>query len=282
MSLSRFRKCAPHTHHDGERAGNGPKLNRRSLVCKRDGRVRMMLAIVQARMRSTRLPRKVLADLGGRSVLGRVLRRLQRSTFIDRVVVATSTHLADEAIGNECARYGVPVFRGDEEDVLDRFYSAAKAFGAEIVLRITSDCPLIDPDVTDRVIREFVDRQPDYASNALQRTYPRGLDSEVMSFAALERAWQQAQEPYQRSHVTPFIYQNPDRFEILSVENEIDYSEHRWTLDTNADLRFLRTVFERMDNRDDFSWRDVLKLTEVEPELMQINGGVLQKALHEG
>jgi spore coat polysaccharide biosynthesis protein SpsF len=242
----------------------------------------MIVAIVQARMGSTRLPGKVLLDLGGKTVLGRVLRRLQRSTLLEQIVVATSTHPADDTVVEECSRYEVSVFRGDEADVLDRFYQAAKRFEAQIVVRITADCPLIDAEIIDKVIREFTSRRPDYASNTLRRTYPRGLDTEVMTFKALQRSYAQAGESYQRAHVTPFIYQNPDRFEVFSVENEIDYSDYRWTLDTAEDLQFLRAVFQRMNNRDDFSWRDVLQLLESEPQLMEINGAVLQKVLHEG
>jgi spore coat polysaccharide biosynthesis protein SpsF len=238
-------------------------------------------AIIQARMGSTRLPGKVLADLGGESTLSRVVRRLRRSQLLDELVVATTAAAADEAIVQEARRLGAPCFRGDELDVLDRYYKAARAFQSDVMVRITSDCPLIDPEVTDKTIRAFLERAPDYASNALQRTYPRGLDTEVMTADALGRAWREAKGPYEREHVTPFLYEHPDLFKVLSVVNDIDYNWHRWTLDTPEDLEFVRSVYARFDNRDDFSWRDILQLLEREPALTELNGHIQQKMLHE-
>jgi spore coat polysaccharide biosynthesis protein SpsF len=239
-------------------------------------------ALIQARIGSTRLPGKVLMDLGGETVLGRVVRRLRRTTLIDEIVVATTCSAADHAIVRECQRLSVRVFRGEENDVLDRYYQAARWTGAEGIVRITSDCPLIDAEVTDDSIRWFLERRPDYASNALQRTYPRGLDTEVMTWEALARAWREARLSYQRAHVTPYIYENPDQFDILAVKGEADYSGHRWTLDTPEDLAFMRAVYDRVDNDDSISWRDVLALLELEPELAELNRDVMQKALHEG
>lgn len=233
-------------------------------------------------MGSTRLPGKVLMDLGGESVLARVVRRLRRAGLIDEIVVATTTSAADNAIVSECERFSVAVFRGQENDVLDRYYHAAHWMNADAIVRITSDCPLIDPEITDNTIRAFVNCKPDYASNALQRTYPRGLDTEVIAWEALVRAWEGARLLYQRAHVTPYIYENPHRFHILAVTGETDYSDYRWTLDTAEDLAFIRTIYERMDNDDSFSWRDVLALLESEPQLTELNREVRQKALQEG
>jgi spore coat polysaccharide biosynthesis protein SpsF len=239
-------------------------------------------AIIQARMGSTRLPGKVLMDLGDETVLAHVVRRLRRATLIDEIVVATTNSTADRAIVRECQHLCARVFRGAENDVLDRYYQAAQCIGAEGIVRITSDCPLIDPEITDNTIRAFLERRPDYASNALQRTYPRGLDTEVMTRDALECAWRQAQLSYQRAHVTPYIYENPDRFYVLPVKCDTDYSSHRWTLDTPEDLAFLRAVYDRAGNDDSVSWRDVLALLEREPELVELNRDVMQKALQEG
>jgi len=238
-------------------------------------------AIVQARMGSTRLPGKVLQDLGGETALGRVVRRLRRSEMVEEVVIATTFSPNDQAIVLEARRLGIPVFIGDERDVLDRYYQAARAFPTDLVVRITSDCPLIDPHVTDLTIRAFLSERPDYASNALERTFPRGLDTEVMTASALGRAWRQARQPYEREHVTPFIYEHPEIFKVLPVTNQDDYSSHRWTLDTPEDLEFIRTVYSRFDNRDDFSWRDVLDLLAREPALVYLNRHVEQKVLHE-
>ena len=238
-------------------------------------------AIVQARMGSTRLPGKVLQDLGGETTLGRVVRRLRRSEMIEEVVIATTFSPDDQAIVLEARRLGIPAFIGDELDVLDRYYQAARAFPTDAVVRITSDCPLIDPHVTDLTIRAFLAERPDYASNALERTFPRGLDTEVMTASALGRAWRQAKQPYEREHVTPFIYEHPEIFKVLPVTNQVDYSSHRWTLDTPEDLEFIRTVYSRFNNRDDFSWRDLLDLLAREPALVYLNGHVEQKILHE-
>jgi spore coat polysaccharide biosynthesis protein SpsF len=238
-----------------------------------------VVAIIQARMGSTRLPGKVLKDLAGATVLERVVSRLRRCRLVSEVVVATSTEPADDVILNECQRLGTDAFRGSEQDVLDRYYRAAQQAGAEVVVRITSDCPLIDPEVSDKTIQRFLAERPDYASNALERTYPRGLDTEVMTFAALECAWTEARQAYQREHVTPFLYQHPERFEILSVKGDHDYSQYRWTLDTPEDLEFLRAVYTRGVDRQDLTWHDVLNIVEREPELAEINRHVVQKTI---
>ncbi len=233
-------------------------------------------------MGSTRLPGKVLLDLSGVTVLARVVERLRRARLIGELVVATTTSPSDDVIVHACECLGVQTFRGDEEDVLDRYYRAALDFNAEGVVRVTSDCPLIDPEITDMVIQVFLERRPDYASNTVQKTYPRGLDTEVVAFAALERAWRQAEQPYQRSHVTAYIYENPTQFKIVPVAGQTDYSWQRWTLDTPEDLKFIRTVYGLLENNGGFGWHDVLALMERHPELLEINSHVTQKALQEG
>jgi spore coat polysaccharide biosynthesis protein SpsF len=240
------------------------------------------IAIIQARMGSTRLSGKVLGEIGGKTMLARVVCRTQRASSLDEVVVATTTNLTDDVIADECGKLHVALFRGDEQDVLDRYYQAAQSHRADLVVRITSDCPLIEPEVIDHVVGEFLVTQPDYASSTLERTYPRGLDTEVMSLAALKRAWSEASEPYQRVHVTPYLYQNPGLFRLLSVTHKEDLSQHRWTVDTAEDLAFVREVYRRLGNDDAFSWRQVLDLLAHEPELMAINQEIQQKALHEG
>jgi spore coat polysaccharide biosynthesis protein SpsF len=238
-----------------------------------------IIAIIQARMGSTRLPGKVLMDLGGDTVLARVISRMHRCRVVDEVMVATSTSAPDDAIVNECSRLQCNVFRGSEQDVLDRYYRAAQQAQADAVVRITSDCPLIDPAISDRTIEAFVNAQPDYASNVLDRTYPRGLDTEVMTFSALESDWREAREPYQREHVTPFLYQHPERFKLLSVRGQSDYSQHRWTLDTPEDLQLLRAIYARTTDGSAIGWQDVLKIVENEPELAEMNKHIAQKAM---
>ncbi len=173
-----------------------------------------IVAIVQARMGSTRLPGKALKDLHGRTMLARVVRRALRSALIDKLVVATTEKKADDVIVSECDSLGISCFRGSEDDVLDRYYQAARAFSADLIVRITSDCPLIDPEIIDRVVQAFLDNCPDYASNTIESTYPRGLDVEVFAFDALKKAWCEASMDFQHVHVTPYIYLHPDQFRI--------------------------------------------------------------------
>ena len=241
-----------------------------------------VVAILQARMASTRLPGKVLLDLGGRTMLARVVRRARRAVGIDEVVVATTEGSGDGAIVEECRRLDVACFRGSEPDVLDRYHGAAVAHQADVVVRITADCPLIDPGETGRVIRAFLQRKPDYASNILCRTFPRGLDTEVMALSTLVRAWSESTEPYQRTHVTPYIYQHPRRFRLLAVTGEEDLSGHRWTVDSPEDLELVRAIYRRMKGEDGFSWREVLGLVKDQPWLGELNRHVRQKQLVEG
>jgi len=241
-----------------------------------------IVAIIQARMGSTRLPGKTLQDLAGKTVLMRVVERVRRMQRIDDLAIATTVNDQDDLIEKTCQENGVLAFRGNEEDVLDRYYRAACFFHADTIVRITADCPLIDPELSDHVIQQFLERKPDYASNVMLRTYPRGLDTEVMSLLALERAWQKATDAYQRAHVTPYIYQHPESFVLLSVTGEEDQSRHRWTLDTPEDMQFLRMLYAKLPSSNGFGWREVLKILDREPELVNINQHVPQKALHEG
>jgi len=239
-----------------------------------------VVAIIQARMGSTRLPGKVLLDLEGDTVLARVVTRMRRARLVNEVAVATSVNMIDDVIEEECHRLQTVVFRGSESDVLDRYYRAAEKIGADIVLRITADCPLIDPEVCDLTVRACLENGPDYASNTLERTYPRGLDVEVFSRSALSRAWQAAEDACSREHVTPYIYQHPEQFNLLSVKAEQDNSQHRWTLDTKEDLVFLRRVYKLLGNlKPTATWHDVLTILNRNPELTTINRHIEQKAL---
>jgi spore coat polysaccharide biosynthesis protein SpsF len=239
------------------------------------------VAIIQARMGSNRLPGKVLMDLGGETVLGRVIQRLRRSREIANIVVATTTSPADDAIVAESERLQVSCFRGSEHDVLDRYYQAARAHSADSVVRVTSDCPVIDPQLVDETIVLLKNQKADYASNVQVRTYPRGLDVEVVTANALERAWRDAREPHQREHVTPYLYEHPEKFRLASLSGKRDYSRYRWTVDTHEDLKLLRAIYSRFQNRADFDWHDILRLMEREPELARLNSQVLQKSVRE-
>lgn len=241
-----------------------------------------IVTIIQARVGSSRLPGKVLKDIDGKPMLMRVVNRVQRAELPDSVVVATSTEPGDDAVVELCNKNQIAVFRGSESDVLDRYYWAASRYAADLIVRITSDCPLIDPEVLDRTITTFLESQADYASNSLVRTYPRGLDVEVVARTSLEQAWREAKEGYERVHVTPFFYRNPDRFRCVNVAAERDYSNCRWTVDTSADLEFVRAVYARLADAAQFVWRDVIALLDREPTLADINRGVVQKSVEEG
>ena len=264
-----------------------------------------IVAVIQARTGSTRLPGKVLQDLAGETMLARVIRRTQRAERLSEVVVATTTSGHDDPVVSECVRLGVGCFRGSEHDVLDRYYLASEAFRADAVVRVTSDCPLIDPGLIDRVVGTFLgasnkttacaasgtsenqsallgplEERPDYVSNFHERTYPRGLDNEVFTFDGLARAWCEADRPYQRVHVTPYFYENPELFRLMAVTHDQDLSDHRWTVDTSDDMEFARTVYDRLGD-DEFTWRDVLDVLEREPQITAINQHVRQKELRD-
>lgn len=240
-----------------------------------------VIAIVQARMGSTRLPGKVLRNLAGKPMLVRDMERIQRSQNIDNTVVATTTKAEDDEIISLCRDFGWNYFRGSENDVLDRYYQAAREYRAKIIVRITSDCPLIEPRVVDRIIEKFHASEPDidYVSNIFPiRTYPRGLDTEVMSFSALERCWKEELNPAYREHVTPYIHHNPDRFRISELNHIHDLSSMRWTVDTPEDSEFVSRVYNYL-GENPFSCKDILDLLQKHPELPEINNGIKQKAI---
>lgn len=244
--------------------------------------------IIQARMSSTRLPGKVLMQLGAHSVLELVLRRLARSRHLVQLVVATTTEPEDDAIVTACSRLSlakpIEVHRGSLTDVLSRYVGAASAFGGDPLIRVTSDCPLIDPGVIDSMLERFAQTDCDYLSNAIERTFPRGLDTEVFSKDALMRAAGLAQQPHEREHVTPFIYQHPERFRLQHWVRETNRSALRWTLDTPEDLAFLAAFMQRIQmlghNVVDIDIETLLKIFDSAPELAQINQHIQQKSLH--
>ena len=241
-----------------------------------------IVLVIQARMGSTRLPGKVLRDLCGKTVLERVVDRCRGIRSIGQLVVATSTHGRDQVIVDQCASFGAAVYRGSEHDVLDRYYQAAIRYEADAVVRITGDCPLIDPVVSSQVIDLFMQQTSDYASNVEPRCYPQGLDTEVFTFQALRAAWKDANQSYERSHVTTYIRTRPDRFKALGLQANQDYSHLRWTLDTPDDWRFIQAVYEGLEDVEVFGWRDVLHLMKCQPQLYHLNRHVRQKVVQEG
>jgi len=247
-----------------------------------DVRKPRVVAILQARMGSTRLPGKVLNKVLDRPLLLYEIERLRRSHLIDEIVVATTTSQLDKQIVRFCEESHFPVFCGSEEDVLDRYYRAAKAFKADVVIRVTGDCPIIDPEVVDQVIAFYLEASPpfDYVSNTLQRTYPRGLDIEVFSFKGLERAAHETKLPYEREHVTPYFYQHPELFRLGNVACETDESRHRWTVDTAEDFELIsRLLGELYPNNPEFRMADVLQVLKDHPDWVKINAHIEQKPM---
>lgn len=241
-----------------------------------------IVTIIQARMGSTRLPGKVMKNLASEPMLVRVANRTRRATTLDTVVIATTTSPTDDVIVNLCIERGWPFSRGSETDVLDHYYKVAFKLRADIVVRITADCPLIDPQVIDTVVCEFLlhRAEVDYVSNCEIRTFPRGLDTEVMSFGALERAWQDDHNPDWRCHVTQYIRRNPNLFRIRGITNSTgkDYSYMRWTVDTPEDFAFISEIYSHFQT-DDFNWQEVLHFLETHPELLEINKDIQQKVI---
>lgn len=232
-------------------------------------------------MGSTRLPGKVLMDVGGETVLGRVVRRLSRAKLITEVAIATTDSAADDAMVSEAKRQGLQCCRGAEQDVLSRYLGAAEKFAADVVVRVTSDCPLIDAEVADQVLREFFEAHADFAYNDVEHSFPRGLDVEVFSREALHKAAETADHQYQREHVTPVFYERPDMFKIAVVHTEKDFSPYRWTLDTPDDLKLIRAIYSHFSHNAEFTWRDVVALMEKSPDLARMNAHVAQKSIHE-
>jgi spore coat polysaccharide biosynthesis protein SpsF len=232
----------------------------------------MILAILQARVSSSRLPEKVLKQLLGVPMLLRQIERLKKSRKIDQLLVATSTEPSDNPIERLCKENGIACYRGSLNDVLDRFYQAARLMKPEHVVRLTADCPLTDAKLIDDVIQYYLDGGFDYASNAVQATYPDGLDMEVFRFECLERAWKEAALPSQREHVTPFIHQQPQLFKIGHFKNSSDLSHLRWTVDEPKDFELVTMIYEALyPITPDFSTQDILKLLDQRPELVHWN-----------
>lgn len=236
------------------------------------------IAIIQARMGSTRLPGKVLKRLAGDTVLGHVVRRVRLAKRLDGICIATTESPTDEPIVAEAARLGVSCWRGSEQDVLDRYFDAAQASGADIIVRVTSDCPLFDGALLDEMLAVFQAAPGlDYLSNVQARRFPRGLDAEIFTFTALTRAHREATRQHEREHVTPYFYHHSERFRLHSFVGPEDWSAHRWTVDTPEDWQFVEAVYAALGA--DFTTADVLKLLKARPELAKLNAHVEQKKL---
>ncbi|MFZ0533826.1 MAG: glycosyltransferase family protein [Anaerolineales bacterium] len=285
------------------------------------------LAIIQARMSSSRLPGKVLLDIAGRPMLQHVIDRTVNAKTIDDVVLATTTDPSDDVLEQYCQKQGIPCYRGSLSDVLDRFYQTAVQFHVDVIIRLTADCPLLDPTLIDLTMTAFLGKPlplspsyssqlPDnnsrraypfhFAANRLpppwKRTLPIGLDVEVCSFDALERAWREADQLHHREHVMPYLYEGvsftqpnlppetewyieqsttPRGFRVALLNHHPNYGSLRWTVDTPADLEFVRQIYNNFEGQSVFSWQQVLALLEREPELAFINADVKHKSAYD-
>lgn len=232
----------------------------------------MILAIIQARMSSSRLAGKVLKNIVGKPMIHHQIDRVKNSKFVDEIVLGTSTDPSDDDLANSCRQYGVTVFRGDLTDVLDRFLRCAQSYRADHVLRLTGDCPIIDWEVIDLIVEKHLKEDNDYTSNTLEATYPDGLDVEIMKSATLEVAWNNAQLPSEREHVTPYIYKNPEKFKLGCLKNNIDLSALRWTVDELEDFIFVTNIYEALyPNKQKFLMQDVLSFLKEHPDISKIN-----------
>jgi len=228
------------------------------------------IAIIQVRMGSTRLPGKVLKKLNGITILESLLNQLNYSRLLNDKIIATTLNSEDDVIVNFCESKGIKCFRGSVNDVLDRYHKCAKKFSINTIIRITSDCPLMDPQVVDDVIDFYLKNSYDYVNNFYKRTYPYGNDVEIFSLKVLEKVWEKATKPSEREHVTPYIYNNPDEFSLGWIENKENLSEFHWTVDRKEDLIFVQKIFKKISKRP-ILMKDIIDVIKDDPSLLEIN-----------
>ncbi len=242
----------------------------------------MTVLINQARVGSTRLPGKTMKEILGKPLLYYSVRRAMMAKHVDKVVVATTTNPKDDVIVKWCEENEIPYYRGSEDDVLDRYYNAAKKFGANIIVRITSDCPFIDPEIIDLLILTLKTFEYDYVSNRVEkRTFPHGLDAEVFTFEALEIAGKNAKKPQEREHVTPYFLAHPELFNIYEVSYKKDLSNIRLTVDYKEDFEMAKELMRILIEKfgENFSWKDILKIYEKNTDIFEINKGKINTKL---
>ena len=232
-----------------------------------------VIALIQVRMNSTRLPKKAMLKLDDTSVIEFLLKRLKLSKEIDEIVVATTKNKADKILVKHVEDLGIKVFEGSETNVLDRFYKAAKKFNADVVIRITGDCPLIDPFLIDEMLKKFLGSDLDYLSNCFPPSYPDGLDTEIFTFETLKKTWEEANTDHELEHVTPYMYETKN-FKVDTFKSDVDLKDNRWTVDEKEDLEFVNKVLKKISPKIDFTWEDVLKVVKKNPDLKNINSHI--------
>lgn len=231
----------------------------------------MIGCIIQARMGSSRLPGKVLKELEeGKSILFYLLKQIRHCEFIDKIVIATTDRDEDDEISNFAESEGLEIFRGNEKNVLDRYYKCAKKFKFTTIVRITGDCPLIDPQIVDEVIKKYKENTYDYVTNCLKRTFPYGTEVEIFSFNSLENTYKNAELPSEKEHVTPYIRNHENKFRIYNIENKEDMSNYRWVVDEKNDFELVKEIVSKI-KISPILMKDILLLLKSEPSLKKIN-----------
>ncbi len=230
-----------------------------------------VVAIIQARMGSTRLPGKMMKDINGTPMVQFVVESVKKTKKVDEVWLATTVNPEDEVLARWAEENNVLLYRGSSDDVLDRYYQTGKLAGADVIVRVTGDCPLIDPSVIDQVVEEFLKGGADYVCNTQPPTFPDGLDVEVCSFAAIEKAWKEAELSSEREHVMPYIWKHPELFRIKNVVHDPDWSHYRLTLDTVEDFELIGKVIIECKKQNAYNMNTVIKILTEHPEWLDIN-----------
>ena len=234
-------------------------------------------AIIQARVGSTRLPSKVMLKVMDKTILEYVIERVKKARNITNIVVATTLKEEDLQISDLAKKLGLEVYRGSEDDVLDRYYQAAKLFKMKHIVRITADCPLIDPKLIDDVVVHYFKCNADYCSSSLEETFPDGQNVEIFKFNTLEKVWQEAKLASEREHVTSYIKKNTDRFKLVCFKNRENLSDKRWTLDEDKDFKFIKIVLESLyPSNPNFGINDILDFLKMNPQVEELNKGILR------
>ena len=238
-------------------------------------KTKKITCIIQARTNSNRLENKVLLKILNSPVIVHILDRIKKSNYIEQIILATSSNSDDQILLDIANNNQIISFKGNEFDVLDRFYNAAKEYDADPIIRITGDCPLIDPILIDKMTKFFLENNFDYMSNTIERTFPDGLDVEIFTFATLKKAFSEATWLSEREHVTPYIIKNPKLFKIFSYTNDVNLSHFRWCLDEESDYKMIQKIFYELKPKKFFTTKDILNLLEKNPEISKINSGII-------
>jgi len=231
----------------------------------------MITCIIQARMGSSRLPGKVMQKISeNKTVIDFVVDQLQESKMIEKIIVAIPDQIEDNVTYDHLISRNISTYRGSLNNVLDRFYQCANSNSSSIIIRITADCPLIDPDIVDKVIKKFIENKFDYVANTHPRTFPYGTETEVFSFNALKIAWEETDDEFDKEHVTPYFYKNPDKFKIGNFSQKTNQSNYRWTIDYEEDLEFVKKVVHKIQ-KNPILTQHIVDLLEKNPEIVKIN-----------